>query len=250
MEHLQYQLRSLRLSGMANVLSTRVQEAKANDIPYEDFIGFLLQDELDLRKERLLNRRIKAARFPQMKTLETFDFDFNGTIKKRQILDLGTGRFVMKSEGVLLLGPPGVGKSHIAIGLGMNAIQNGHTVRYISAFDMAEDLAESALLGTRKETVNRYLKPNLLILDEFGMKRLPKTSAEDLLEIFHRRYLNGSTIIATNRPVNDWGKILGDNAATSAILDRFLENVHLIKISGRSYRLKSNQNTISGVDEK
>ncbi len=136
-----------------------------------------------------------------------------------------------------------------AIGIGMSAIQNGYSVRYISAFDLAEDLAESALLGNRKETVGRYLKPDVLILDEFGMKRLPKTAAEDLLEIFHRRYLNGSIIIATNRPVDDWGKILGDNAATSAILDRFLENIHLIKISGRSYRLKSNQNAQSGVEK-
>lgn len=176
-----------------------------------------------------------------MKTLDDFDFSFNPSIKKRQVLDLAACRFVVKSEGVLMLSPPGIGKSHIAIALGISAIQNGHPVRYVSAFDLAEDLAEAEVLGNRKETVARYLKPDLLILDEFGMKRLPKTAAEDLLEAFHRRYLNGSTIIATNRPVDDWGKIPGDNAATSAILDRFLENIHLLKISGRSYRLKNSK---------
>lgn len=250
MEQLKYQMKSLRLSGMASVLTTRLQEAKANELPYEEFIAALLQDELDLRKERMLNRRLKAARLPFLKTLDDFDFTFNPSISKRKILELAGCRFIVKSEGVLLLGPPGVGKSHLAIALGMQAIQNGYSVRYISAFDMAEDLAESALLGSRKDMVKRFCKPDVLILDEFGMKNLPGSAAEDLLEVFHRRYLNGSTIIATNRPVNDWGKILGDNAATSAILDRFLENIHLIKISGRSYRLKSNKNNQPDVDEK
>lgn len=247
MEQLQYQMKSLRLSGMASVLPTRLQEAKANELPYEDLIAALLQDELELRKERLLNRRLKSARFPFHKTLDDFDFAFNPSISKRKILELAGGRFIVKSEGVFLLGPPGVGKSHLAVALGIQAIQNGYSVRYISAFDMAEDLAESALLQNRKEIVKKFCKPDVLILDEFGMKNLPKTAAEDLLEVFHRRYLNGSTIIATNRPVNDWGKILGDNAATSAILDRFLENIHLVKISGRSYRLRKNKNTETEV---
>lgn len=221
MEQIQFQMKSLRLSGMASVLPTRIQEAKANDLPYEEFIACLLQDELDLRKERLLNRRIKYARFLMMKILDTFDVDFNSTIKKWQILDLSTSRFILKSEGILLLEPPGVGKNHLAIDIRMGAIENGFSVRYISAFDLAEDLAEASVLGNRKETVNRYLKLVLLILDEFGMKRLPKTAEEDFLEIFHHRYFNGSILIAINRPVNNWGKIIGDNTATSAILIGF-----------------------------
>jgi DNA replication protein DnaC len=249
MEHLQYQMKSLRLSGMASVLPTRLQEAKANELTYEDFIGSLLQDELDRRKDRLMNRRLKAARFPFVKTLDDFDFTFNTTINKRQILDLASCRFIVKSEGALFLGPPGVGKSHLAISIGMAAIHHGYVVRYLSAFDLAEDLAEAEVLGTRKETIARYIKPDLLILDEFGMKKLPKSAAEDLLEVFHRRYLNGSTIIATNRPVDDWGKILSDVPATSAILDRFLENIHLVKISGRSYRLRSNENALLNIEE-
>lgn len=249
MEQIKYQMKALRLSGMASVLPTRLQEANANELPYEDFIGSLLQDELDLRKDRLLSRRLKSARFPFHKTLDDFDFSFNPSINKRKILELASGKFIVKSEGILLLGPPGVGKSHLAVSLGIRAIQNGYAVRYISAFDMAEDLAEAVTLGTRKEIITKFCKPDVLILDEFGMKNLPGSAAEDLLEVFHRRYLNGSTIIATNRPVNDWGKILGDNAATSAILDRFLENIHLVKISGKSYRLKSNKNNNTDVAE-
>ena len=250
MEQIQYQMKSLRLSGMAGVLPIRLQEAKANELPYEQFIASLLQDELDLRKERMMNRRLKSARFPTLKSIDAFDFAFNPSIKKQIILELLCSRFMVKSEGVLMIGPPGGGKSHLAIALGVAAIQNGYTVRYISAFDLAQDLAEAEVLGTRKETVTRFIRSDLLILDEFGMKRLPKSAAEDLLEIFHRRYLNGSTIIATNRPVDDWGKILGDNAATSAILDRFLENVHLLKITGRSYRMKTNENMKESLDEK
>ncbi|MFQ5629605.1 MAG: IS21-like element helper ATPase IstB [bacterium] len=239
MEQLQYQLKSIRLSGMAQTLPMRLQEAQANELPHLDFLTALVTDELEKRKERLLARRLKAARFPMLKTLDEFDFAFNPGINKRQIRELATCRFVHAAENVLLLGPPGVGKTHLAISLGMAAIQKGYTVLYRSIFDLAEDLAEAQALGMRKQLIKDLTKPNLLIIDEFGMRNLPASAAEDLLEIFHRRYQLGANIIATNRPIEDWGKILGDNATTSAILDRFMDGIHLIKITGRSYRVKS-----------
>jgi DNA replication protein DnaC len=253
MEQLQYQLKSIRLSAMAAALPLRLHEAKAHDLPYIDFLSFLVNDELEKRKERLLNKRLKAARFPELKTLDTFNFDFNPAISKKQILDLYSSHFIHKAESVLFLGPPGVGKTHLAIAIGIGAIYNGYTVSYRSVFDLAEDMAEAQLLGNRKELMHEYIKPNLLIIDEFGMRKLPSQAAEDLLEIFHRRYNNGSVIVATNRPIEDWGKILGDNAATSAILDRFLHNAHLITANGRSYRLKtmtSSEEVKKKVDKK
>lgn len=242
MEQLQYQLKSIRLSGMANALPVRVQEARARELPHLDFLTLLVEDELTRRRDRLLERRLKAARFPERKTLDTFDFSFNPAINKQKILELASARFVVEAANVLFLGPPGVGKSHLAIAIGISAVEKGFTVAYRSVFDLAEDLAEANALGHRRELIAELVKPSLLIIDEFGMKKLPGNAAEDLLEVFHRRYHHGANLIATNRPMEDWGKLLDDTAAASAILDRFLESVHLVKISGRSFRLRTTDN--------
>jgi DNA replication protein DnaC len=250
MEQLTYQLKSIRLSGMAAALPVRIQEARASDMPHLDFLSILVNDELEKRKDRLLKKRLKEARFSELKTIDDFDFLFNPGISKKTILDLASCRFVTKAENILILGPPGVGKTHLAISIGIGGIHAGYTVLYRSVFDLVEDLAEAQALNNRRTLVADLCKPNILIIDEFGMRALPANAAEDLLEIFHRRYHKGSTIIATNRPLEDWGKILGDHASASAILDRFMDNVHLIKIIGRSYRLKSVNHKTTAVDKK
>ena len=234
MEQLQYQLKSIRLSGMAQNLQVRLQEARANDLDYLLFLQNLVEDELARRRERLLNRRLKQAGFPFLRTLDEFDFGFNPSLDKRLIKELGRCGFIARHENTLLLGPPGVGKTHLAIAFGLSAIHSGFSVLYRSVFDLAPEVIQLP----EDKLIKNYVKPDLLILDELGMKALPPQATDLLLEVIHRRYHNGSTLIATNRPIEDWGSILGDNAAASAILDRFLENIHYAKITGRSYRLR------------
>ena len=234
MDELAYKLKSIRLSGMTHRLNIRIQEATANELSYLEFLNNLVEDELAIRKDRLLNRRIKQAKFPFMKTIQDFDFAFNPSINKQQVKKLATTGFIANHENILMIGPPGVGKTHLAVAFGIGAIHKGFTVLYRSIFDIAQEVAKQ-----QNDLTDNYLKPQLLIVDELGMKNLPNSSNEILLEIIHRRYQRTSTIIATNRPIEDWGKIFGDNATASAILDRFLENVNFIKITGKSYRLKN-----------
>jgi len=235
--NIETKLKSLRLSGVAQVLPVRNQEAIHAKLSYTDFLELLVDDELARRKGRLLERRRQLAHFPAFKTLDSFDWDFNPKINRRQIADLATCRYVPIGENVLFLGHPGVGKSHLAIALGMQAIRCAYSVRYYSAYDFIEALADAELGGLRRQFVAELARVNLLIIDELGMKKLPPSAGEDLLEIVIQRYEKAATIITSNRPMEDWGKILADNATATAILDRLLHHAHVIQITGKSYRL-------------
>jgi DNA replication protein DnaC len=237
---LNHALRQLRLGGMAAVLEIRLRQAQAESMSPIDLISCLVSDELSRRSDRLLERRRKQAGFrdPQ-KTLDNFDFDFNKKMNRSLIFDLATGTFITRREDALFLGPPGTGKSHLAQAIGQAVIQQGHKVLYRETHTLLDELADATLDGTRKEHIEWLVSLPLLIVDDLGMRKLPLTAAEDLLEIIMRRYERSSTVLTSNRPVEDWGKLLGDAAAVSAMLDRVLHHGHVLKCGPRSWRTKT-----------
>ncbi len=236
---LDHALRKLRLSGMAAALETRLRHAQADHLAPIDLVSALVTDELQRREDRLLERRRKQARFRDPdRSLDTFDFTFNKKLNRALIFELATGRFIAQHEDALFLGPPGTGKSHIAQAIGQAAIQQGYPVWYREAHTLLEDLTDATLAGTRKALFAALVTVPLLIIDDLGMRKLPHTAAEDLLELIMRRYERASTILTSNRPVDDWGKLLGDTAAVTALLDRLLHHAHILKCGPRSWRTK------------
>ena len=242
----------LRLSGLLESLPLRLQEAQANRLPYAEFLELVLQDELHIRDQRQIARRNRNAAFRETRSLDQFDFSFNPSINRARIYELAACHFLRQRRDVLFVGPPGVGKSHLVQAIGHEAIKAGFLVLYRSIFDLVRELLSEQTQAGESRLLTKYLKPDLLIIDDMGLKVLPVKSGEILLEIIMRRYENRSTLMTSNRPVEEWGKLLNDVPAASAILDRLLHRAEIIAITGRSYRLQtaaraSSKQTSSGA---
>jgi len=248
-DSLQSTLRQLRLSGLIQTLDVRLQEAASHNLSHVEFLELILQDELVVRDERQIQRRVKAAAFRELKPLDQFEWSFNPSLPKKQIFDLATCRFVREHRDALLIGPPGTGKSFIVQAVGYQAIKLGFTVLYRSIFDVVRDFLHDEVLGEDDKVLARYLKPDLVIVDDMGMKQLPRRSGEVLFEIIMRRYETRSTIMTSNRPLEDWGKLIGDVPSATAILDRFLHHAEVLSFSGKSYRLRKQREASGAADE-
>jgi DNA replication protein DnaC len=232
-------LQRLRLHSVAARLDAVLSDAAHKEPTYLDFLDGLLREELDAKQKRRIAMGIKIAHFPVAKTLDAFDLAFQPSVDGKLLRELATGRFLAQAENVLLFGPPGVGKTHLAIGLGRAVIEAGFSTLFVTATALLAALTRAHAEGHLAEQIAFYAKPKLLIIDELGYLPLERTSANLFFQLVARRYERGSILLTTNQPVTEWGHVFGDETIAAAILDRLLHHSHTLVIKGESYRLKS-----------
>jgi len=231
-------LQRLGLTHMLQVAEHRAEEAAATSAGYLEFLHRLVEEELAVRFERYVEARTRLANFPFRKTLEQFDFDAQPGVDKRAIMDLASMAFVERATNVVLLGPPGVGKTHLAVGLGMEAIRRGYSVYFIRLEDMMQKLIQAYKEGRFAHRLRIYLKPKLLICDEIGYTQLDQLGSHLFFELVSKRYEKGAMILTSNKSYGAWGEIFDDHVRAAAILDRLLHHSITINIRGESYRLR------------
>lgn len=238
MEALKDKLKKLRLTGALGTLESRNEYALQNKISYMDFLELIVEDEYATREANSYRKRLSASKLSQQKTLDNYDFSYQAELDKKLIYDLASCRFVIKKQNIVFMGKPGVGKTHLANALGLEALKKQYKVLFTHANSLIEKLYTSKADGSYHSAFNKIINTDLLIIDELGFKKIPQTGIDDFFEIIRCRYETGSIIITTNRNFEDWGQLLGDEVMASAIIDRIVHHSVLIKITGDSYRIK------------
>jgi len=229
-------LKKLRLSGVLQSLDLRTRQAVEDNLAHPEFLYRLLSDEVERREAKQLELRLRRAQFEHAKSIDDLDFSFNPKMPKAKIIDLATGNFVAHHDNVALIGPTGVGKSHVCQALGHRSCLAGHTALYVSAHQMFTQLRAARADNSLERKMVRFTGPDLLIIDDLGLRPLRDEEPLDLYDIIRQRYERGSLIITSNRAIEEWYPLFGDDLLASAALDRFLHHAHVLVIEGDSYR--------------